>query len=564
MKRHAWSIALAALGAYLLSGCTSVTSAGGGTRDRVGDAWFTTTTSLFGFLPVSSTVRYCYAPRRPGRALCIEPSFEDGDAPATTVGEAQAAASEAAPSDVDAPSAATAGRPATVAATPSTPRVAVVVEGALDTAEWQLAARDAVLERPVVLVAPADVAVARRELDGTTLTVSSASTLRAALAADRVLVVQTVELAEPPPEAPPPARPRRRRGHHRRREVEAVVAAPAAPRRYALTAFAVDHDGSTRDTVRSTGEPSTLRVEVGRWVRSLPSPAGARPRSATVAAVAPVAPVVPEPLVTHEPPPRGPAAARRGRFWIDVGLYVGTLRSYGNSGYPDYAPTSFDRGVYRLSPEVGFAIPVGASATLDLSAGGAFGDGPGENGAGAVVLGFTQRSRVGAGELAWGALTTLPLSALFDRVSERLEGAAAMRGLWDYWRWALDSVAAVAHGRYEQRVDRFTVAGSLAMGFLIPVGDRANVVNDTEFIAQFGLHPFVHFGDRTGVGLDLRGVWRPAYDGLFQMSLVPRVRVAVGAADLDLWLNVNLDEPLGFSFDTYRYWGLGTSLSVPI
>lgn len=93
------------------------------------------------------------------------------------------------------------------------------------------------------------------------------------------------------------------------------------------------------------------------------------------------------------------------------------------------------------------------------------------------------------------------------------------------------------------------------------VGDHQE---SSAFFAQLGVSPFYRFGVRSGVGLDLRGVWRPALGGLFQVSMVPRIRLSPGSVDIDTWCNLNLDEPLGFSFDSGKVWGLGVTVGFPI
>jgi hypothetical protein len=233
-------------------------------------------------------------------------------------------------------------------------------------------------------------------------------------------------------------------------------------------------------------------------------------------------------------------------MWIDLGFSL--------------IDPSFGPDVYRLSPEIGFAFRTGPSSTFDLIFPAAFGDGSGENGPANPVLAYSRWIDAGPGVLQLGGLATIPLTAAFDNLSSRLAGADALRGWWDAWRW-FDGLSLIAQARYQWRGGRFDVGGSFAMGAVVPIGDGAD---SAVFTAQLGVAPFLRLGERSGIGLDLRGVWRPWLDGAFQVSMVPRFRFAVGGADLDLWVNLNLDEPLGFAFDKHAVWGLGSTLGFPL
>lgn len=435
------------------------------------------------------------------------------------------------------------GAPATAVAT-ATPRVALVVEGTLTTPEFQLAIRNALLEAGVSLIPATEVLAARTFVGAGLLTPSTAVVLRERLDADRVLVVQTATVPAATPTAAPAAPARHR--HRRHRHGDDAPAVAVAPESVALQVFVADRAGSPPPASRS-GEPTQIITEVATLIRALPAA-----RGAAVAAVVTVpsvpgsatAPVGegPEPATALANPSGVAEGAPPSRMWIDLGFFKGS-------------------NFYGLSPEIGFSIRVQQVWSLDFAFPAAFGDRSGNNGLANPVAGLSRWLRAGSGALQAGGLLTIPLTSAVDNFGSRLFLADGMRGSWDGWRWAHGGLAVIGFGRYHWRRDHFDLRSEFAMGLLFPVGDQQDSV---QFTAQFGVAPFYRIGERGGIGLDLRGVWRPADDGLFQISMVPRVRFSPGSVDLDFWLNVNINEPLGFAFDDGRVWGFGTTLGFTI
>lgn len=483
-----------------------------------------------------------YDPGSWGRTLVATRITPVGEGAATPPGAA--AASSAAPAAVPT---------RTVVVSP--PRVALVVEGPLSSPEFQLAIRQALLESSVTLVRETEVETARAFVGLDLLTPSSAAALRERLDADRVLVVQTVATSAPAtPEAAPVAPTRRRHGRHRRHAEAPQAPTNAAPANLALQVFVADRGASPAPQSRM-GAAGALVADVGAVIRAL------QPAAARAAPVAPIAVTTSTqpmsggeaepPIVASGDEPQAPRGAPPSRMWIDLGFY---------KGHSDLS-TSVGAITYGLSPEIGFALRAGRVYTVHLSFTGAFGDGTGNNGPGNPVGGFSRWFGVGPGQLEAGALIALPLAQVPDGTFQRLAVSDALHGLWDGWRWVNGGMSLIGFGRYHWSVGSFDLRGELAMGFFVPVGDHQE---SAQFTAQLGVSPFYRFGARSGVGLDLRGVWRPALDGLFQVSMVPRVRLSPGSADIDLWLNLNLDEPLGFAFDEGTVWGFGVAVGFPI
>jgi hypothetical protein len=438
----------------------------------------------------------------------------------------------------------------------SPPRVALVVEGALSTPEFQLAIRQALLESSVTLVRENEVEAARAFVGRDALTPSNAAALRARLDADRVLVVQTIATSTPSaPEATPAGRHGR---HHRRhrRHGETPDEPASAPVALAMQVFVSDR-GAAPPPQSRMGPASVLVAEVGAMIRALQPAAGSTAQATSIASVSPPTPSmsgVPtestQPLTSNEGT-QAHGGAPPSRMWIDLGFYKGN---------PDLSQ-SIGAITYGLSPEVGFALRVAQVYTVHLSFTGALGDGTGNNGPGNPAAGLSRWFDVGPGHLEAGALLTVPLAQIPKGTFQRLAVSDALHGLWDGWRWVNGGLSLVAFGRYNWSSGAFDLRGELAMGAFIPVGDSQS---SSQFFAQLGASPFYRFGVRSGVGLDLRGVWRPALDGLFQISMVPRIRLSPGSVDIDTWLNLNLNEPLGFSFDSGKVWGFGVTVGFPI
>lgn len=289
--------------------------------------------------------------------------------------------------------------------------------------------------------------------------------------------------------------------------------------------------------------------------------AGAAPSDEVLSLDAPEAPPRTPRTSPRPRPPRGPSPAE-GRVDVDLGLYV----RGGEPGDPSKG--------WWLSPRLRMALPVDRVWTFDLAltmSAGRQHETTGEIsfggssvyslGAPASVgnptLGATRWLFVGPGRLGVGGFAALPLSLLFQHNEVQLFGAAALRGLWDYWQWAPRAGALAVAGEYRFALDALDLGGSWTLGGMV----RLDGASDVVFFAQLGATALYRLRGRSGVGLDLRAVWFPAIDGLFQVSMVPRGRLALGRADLDLWFTLNLNEPLGFSFDADRYWGLGTTFT---
>lgn len=144
-------------------------------------------------------------------------------------------------------------------------------------------------------------------------------------------------------------------------------------------------------------------------------------------------------------------------------------------------------------------------------------------------------------------------NASFEQ-SITLQGASGTRGSQDLHLWAPGRVGLLVPARVELgRIVRFTADARL--GMLLPAaGER-----DTELTMLLAPGVAVDakilmFGLRLPVNLvpTATGV---SEDGA-QVNLEPYARLNVGPLFASTRFIMNLDEPLGFSFDTGRVWGL--------
>jgi len=269
-----------------------------------------------------------------------------------------------------------------------------------------------------------------------------------------------------------------------------------------------------------------------------------------------------QPLDPQAAPSQGGELAPPSRMWFDVGFYLrDSVRGFGQKGY-------------WIAPDVGMELRASDAWSVELvlpmSAGGqkyasTYAGAPSTSSGAVAALGnFTVAAsrwlRLGDGTLRVGGLVALPSSMVADEGFAQLAGASALRGTWNLWRYAPDTIAGVVHARYQWDRDRFSLGAEAALGALIGVGDLRS---DGAFVMQVAVAPMWRFGERAGVGARLQGAYVGDDDGVFQASLVPFVRLAPGRSDLDLWFNFNLDEPYGWSFDK-GVWGLGARLSFPL
>ncbi len=183
-------------------------------------------------------------------------------------------------------------------------------------------------------------------------------------------------------------------------------------------------------------------------------------------------------------------------------------------------------------------------------------------------VGGDSDSKITAGNPLLGAWYLLPLrdrllrlgiglaiplanaSSTIARVA--LDTAAAMHGFFDGWLWANETLSLVMGLDYEGAAGEHLRASARAdLAVAAPSGDRSG---DTEVLAQWSAG-IAHVAGSARIGLRMLAFWAPNQE-LFQLSLRPFFEYALEAVYLRTAMHLNLDEPLGFSFDERGYWGL--------
>ena len=174
---------------------------------------------------------------------------------------------------------------------------------------------------------------------------------------------------------------------------------------------------------------------------------------------------------------------------------------------------------------------------------------------GAYVLDIEKLARVRVG----GGLA-FPLDPRSTNDAIAAAYAAGTYGLDDMWLWLGNRFSLVPFASIEAvPIQYLYTAASLYLGILIPSSSDSGANTDVDIQTTFAA------GARVGPilgALRLRIVWFPT-DTLgeeAQVSLEPFVRgvfdVGDASAFAELRLTMNLDDPLGFSFDQYKVWGI--------
>jgi len=251
-----------------------------------------------------------------------------------------------------------------------------------------------------------------------------------------------------------------------------------------------------------------------------------------------------------------------GRVWADVAFFTraGETQNLG--------PITLQRsGFTYLSPIFGLGLEVGTNMELDgiLPVAAALGDN------GATVLGnpYVGLSYVGDGpavRLKVGGGIAIPVvnTNNLDANDQFALGAGiAPRAFQGAWLWIPDSLSIVAPLHIEAPLGTPVLfMGDAAMGFAIPV--RNTDTNETNLYLELAPGFAAHASDNVVLGLrfPLFAQLTNAHGDSSQMSLEPFIRFNSDALFLSIRFTMPIDDPLGFAFDTGKYWGLHVGLGA--
>jgi hypothetical protein len=133
-----------------------------------------------------------------------------------------------------------------------------------------------------------------------------------------------------------------------------------------------------------------------------------------------------------------------------------------------------------------------------------------------------------------------------------LAAGALARSMQDPGLWAPEVLSIVTPARIEFG-EKLVLGGDGALGLHVPTDGR-----DVELSIQ--LNPsFGYFASDTAlVGLRLPFIWMPTQSGdsATQLALEPYARFDFDPAFINTRFTLNLDDPLGFSFDEGKVWAI--------
>jgi hypothetical protein len=168
---------------------------------------------------------------------------------------------------------------------------------------------------------------------------------------------------------------------------------------------------------------------------------------------------------------------------------------------------------------------------------------------------FTYRIGVGG---------TVPAASLSDDFNDRLIQsqayylAAAMRGNNDIWLWDPHTASVIVPIAFErQKPIGFLWGAYLDTGALIKLNDKNARTSKTDFVMQMAAMMGYQATDWLRVGSRFSLVLIPKWqEQNTQLAVEPFLRFGNENAFGALRVNINIDNPWGFSFDARQVWGL--------
>jgi hypothetical protein len=165
--------------------------------------------------------------------------------------------------------------------------------------------------------------------------------------------------------------------------------------------------------------------------------------------------------------------------------------------------------------------------------------------------------RVGAGVTIPVATVTDDLNEVFA-VQSAYQLAAAVRGNTNYWLWDAHAVSVIIPIAFERRKPSGFLWGAyLDTGAMIAIDNKNNRTSKTDFIMQMVAMMGYQALDWLRVGSRFSLVLIPKFKPQnTQLAVEPYIRFGKENAFGAIRVNINLDNPWGFSFDARQVWGL--------
>jgi hypothetical protein len=163
-----------------------------------------------------------------------------------------------------------------------------------------------------------------------------------------------------------------------------------------------------------------------------------------------------------------------------------------------------------------------------------------------------------------GAGVGIPVASLSDDINDRIIQsqayylAAALRGNTDFWLWDPHTVSVIVPIAMERRKPVGFIWGAyLDMGALIKLNDKNARTSKTDFLMQMAAMMGYQATDWLRVGSRFTLVLIPKWkEQNTQLAVEPFLRFGNENAFGAIRVNINLDNPYGFSFDARQVWGI--------
>ena len=158
----------------------------------------------------------------------------------------------------------------------------------------------------------------------------------------------------------------------------------------------------------------------------------------------------------------------------------------------------------------------------------------------------------------------MPAASLSDDINDRVIQSnayylsAALRGNTDIWLWDPHTVSVIVPIAFERRKPiGFLWGAYLDTGALIKLNDKNARTSKTDFVMQMAAMMGYQATDWLRVGSRFSLVLIPKWkEQNTQLAVEPFLRFGNENAFGAVRVNVNLDNPWGFSFDARQVWGI--------
>ena len=179
-------------------------------------------------------------------------------------------------------------------------------------------------------------------------------------------------------------------------------------------------------------------------------------------------------------------------------------------------------------------------------------------------LAFHYQGKKGQFSYRVGAGVTAPAASLPDDINDRNTAASAydlaagLRGNTMFWLWDPHTVSVIVPIAFERRKPSGFLWGAyLDTGALIKLNDKNARTSKTDFLMQMAAMMGYQATDWLRVGSRFSLVLIPKFNEQnTQLAVEPYLRFGRDNAFGAIRVNINIDNPWGFSFDARQVWGL--------